>query len=1263
VHDPLIPSYLARSLASDHVVADGDIKLPFAHSEDAGIMNTDICSFTRITEMVSSQGHYGVEVITSILGKYFSAMIARIRDNGGCLMKYGGDSMFAVFPGSPFEAIPRMLHCRKQMYEAMDDLNLTFDKDYGIRISFDGAIKYGPVKLCVVGDPRFHLDYYVDGATVSELYKLGADAPDSEIVTAPEIREYENHALIPCPEIEPEYPLKGTLFFPQTVQRKMQEIGFGAELRNTAVIFVHIEATDGSPLIAEEDYQALYLRLQRIVYDLDGTINKIDYTDKGYLVLIAFGTPYHHSDDIERAFTCAYQIRAISSDRISLKIGLTYSNIYAGILGARERYEYGIIGNAVNIAARLMSRCEAGEISFSEDLLDVANSRFESVFVEETTVKGIAGALRIHKITGELPDSWSILVARYQGEIRIGAKGEAASIVKAIKDGESPYLSVVGASGTGKSLLAYHILKDLREAGYRVDIHILEEYRQNKQCDWFFDLMARKLMIFDILRDFKLLADYCTHNGIHTDLNLLRIYFQSMSDPGAELRKEEIELVYTALADVTAVLFRDSRVLFIDDFQWLDSSSRCIFTRVLPRLLSSGKAVIVCARSDQSIICPSDYEKQRIKIKLSALDPAAAQELIQATIPVISDDALAYIYATTGGNPLFIVEMTSLICANFDVASGILAESDLKRMEKEGIIPPNLENLLLGEYELLDPESKSMLKTASIIGKAFDADELSAAGHSAADLSFDGIIQELGRHKIIGQKAFNPGVEYVFNNHLMRDAIYRSILLGEKRDLHRRIAELYEAKYAAQIHPWLELIANHYIYAGKEDKALEYALLSGEKTARLAAYSESSYYYEKALDFCHDDSLAYHIRLELVKNFINQGDGETASQRLIELESLHPALLDDDFHFQSLRTLNLKGQYHELYAYANRILPGLQDGRLKDGIRLRYMEALLALNRMDEFHAEARQINDSLQRGGDHKLHGDYLLTMAQMYMNRSEYSMAEDFYARLLTQAEKSKDQIHLRAAYSGLGVVASRTGNKDKARQYYERALEICERLGDLNGYSKIIMDLGTLLRNEGDIEAAITLYQKSLSTAESTGNLQQQSVATYDIGEAHYYLEHYDEALAMMEKSLALSQQIGDLPGESFCYDAMGDIHFRRAEYDEAEKIYRANLSLQQELGDKEGIAHSTGNLANIANTRGDFDEAEKLYLKQAALLEEVGDLDGLGRAYFNRGLLYESQGCIAQSLTLLEKALKLFEQCEAQLFIDITREKISELKNMP
>jgi hypothetical protein len=67
----------------------------------------------------------------------------------------------------------------------------------------------------VVGDPRFHLDYYMDGATVSELYKLGADAPDSEIIAAPEIQKYENHALIPCPEIEPSTPCRVRSSFPK----------------------------------------------------------------------------------------------------------------------------------------------------------------------------------------------------------------------------------------------------------------------------------------------------------------------------------------------------------------------------------------------------------------------------------------------------------------------------------------------------------------------------------------------------------------------------------------------------------------------------------------------------------------------------------------------------------------------------------------------------------------------------------------------------------------------------------------------------------------------------------------------------------------------------------------------------------------------------------------------------------------------------------------------------------------------------------------
>jgi class 3 adenylate cyclase len=57
----------------------------------------------------------------------------------------------------------------------------------------------------------------------------------------------------------------------------------------------------------------------------------------------------------ERAFVCASIIARIKLPNSIIRIGVNYSNLYAGVIGSEHRYEYGIIGNCVNIAARLMS--------------------------------------------------------------------------------------------------------------------------------------------------------------------------------------------------------------------------------------------------------------------------------------------------------------------------------------------------------------------------------------------------------------------------------------------------------------------------------------------------------------------------------------------------------------------------------------------------------------------------------------------------------------------------------------------------------------------------------------------------------------------------------------------------------------------------------------------------------------------------------------------------------------------------------------------
>jgi class 3 adenylate cyclase/tetratricopeptide (TPR) repeat protein len=1260
MREPLIPVYLSQKLATEPKELS-KLCLPCSFSERAGILNTDVCSFTSITQKLSAQGHYGVEGIITILNSYFTVMFECISSNGGSLIKYGGDAMFAVFPGQPELVVPRMLRCKSEMYRALQELNRSFLSKYGFEINFDGAIKYGEINLRVVGDPAYHVDYYIDGLAVGELFELGGEAPDGDMLIGSEMTQYLQAEYHPLQKTAVESSLEGQNFVSTAVSRKLQEKGFKAELRNSAVIFIHLSAKDGSALIRVEDYHEFYLKIQHHVYNLDGTINKIDFTDKGYLILVTFGTPYNHTDDVERAFTCAYRIRNIPSDTVSVKLGVTYSNIFAGILGAAQRHEYGIIGNAVNIAARLMANSQPGEISFSEEILPNVSSRFESEYVEETMVKGISSPLRIYKILSELPDSWFAMHSKYKDKELVSYQKELQEIREHLVAGQSCYIELVGEAGCGKTFLAYKILKSIKEQ-QPISVFVMEEFNSRNQCVWLLRVFAQKLMIFDLQQDFGLLEDFCAKAKISIEPDLLQRYFQSIGNTRVDLSKEEVDLACAKLAEIFAALFVDCRMIYIDDVQWMDDSSHQVFELMLPRLLESGSSVMLSRRGQpeqQELSLPADYSHL---LELKNLEPEAANELIQREIPIIAADAVNSIYLLTKGNPLFMVEMAKVIRDNVDVQSAVLANADLKRLEKEGIISDTIENLLLHEYENLEPESQRTLKIASIIGKAFALEDLSLVTDADLRAEVELIIKGLSETKIIGKKSFDPGIEYIFNNQLMRDAIYRTILLGEKCRLHEKIGNFYETKYAEDVSRHLELIANHYIYAKNPAKALQYCMAAGEKTARLAAYPVSNYYYEKALSFCNDPATCYQIRLAMIKNCVSQGDASRGFDLLEEVATLHPQMLDDDYHLQKVRLFTLQGQNRKVVDYVSQIFDSIQSEFFQASIRLRYMDALQFLNRLDEFEAEAQKMQELLAQHQDLKLKGDYFTTMALMYMSRSDYPKAAQYYQQLLQHSGESKDLIHRRIALNGLGIVASRTAKKQEAREYFEQALSICEKLGDRNGYSKLITELGTLYRNEGEIDKAIQMYQISLQTARLVGNKNLEATVLYNIGEAHYYLQQDDIALEHFEQALEIYELSGDLVGRSYCYDAIGDLNFSRDNLDAAQELYEKNLVLQKELQDREGLAHTLGNLGNVAKGRGDFAKAIDYYQQQMPILTEVGDKDGLGRCYFNFAMTEKDQEHYDSAHEKLTQALALFRECQAQIFIDIAEEQLRDVEDI-
>lgn len=96
--------------------------------------------------------------------------------------------------------------------------------------------------------------------------------------------------------------------------------------------------------------------MQKATYKYEGAIRQFIMDDKGTTMIIVFGLyPFAHENDPLLAVRCAATIHHdIKHAGMSCKIGLTTGTVYAGVVGSTSRCEYAVIGDTVNLAARLM---------------------------------------------------------------------------------------------------------------------------------------------------------------------------------------------------------------------------------------------------------------------------------------------------------------------------------------------------------------------------------------------------------------------------------------------------------------------------------------------------------------------------------------------------------------------------------------------------------------------------------------------------------------------------------------------------------------------------------------------------------------------------------------------------------------------------------------------------------------------------------------------------------------------------------------------
>ena len=294
---------------------------------------------------------------------------------------------------------------------------------------------------------------------------------------------------------------------------------------------------------------------------------------------------------------------------------------------------------------------------------------------------------------------------------------------------------------------------------------------------------------------------------------------QSWRQMPAELEPRERNELYEA---VMAVLARSAAsaplMIFFEDAHWMDAQSLDLLNYAAQRIRNTPLVLLLAQREAEH---PPD--KTATLIELQPLKPQDTTALVAA---LLVSDLAQVIHEQSGGNPLFVDEITRWFKRTRN-----LSAAELKGvLQSSGI----LQKLVLSSIENLPETQREIIQAASVIGNEFRTGEVRALLSDEMDnVTLSNHLRGLARERLIELTEAGADARYAFQQSLVRDILYGSLPFEKRRELHARlanylsmplsqrrkvhalIAAALDASATIDTSQGTELIAQHYEQAGR----------------------------------------------------------------------------------------------------------------------------------------------------------------------------------------------------------------------------------------------------------------------------------------------------------------------------------------------------------------------------------------------------------------------------------------------------------------
>jgi hypothetical protein len=294
-------------------------------------------------------------------------------------------------------------------------------------------------------------------------------------------------------------------------------------------------------------------------------------------------------------------------------------------------------------------------------------------------------------------------------------------------------------------------------------------------------------------------------------------------------------------------------VIMLEDAHWADLSSisfmeslfklakihRLLFINVFrPNYKETGERLKSFLKEN----LPEHYREITVQPLIEAESVKLIGNLLNRTN--LPDDIRQLIVMRSEGNPFFIEE----VLRSF-IDEGLIEIKDKTFIVTDRIqyanIPETIDKVILSRINRLDEKTKGLLRTASVIGRNFYYKVLEEAAQTIEEL--DTRLQYLKETQLLNEQRHKEEVEFLFKHALAQQAIYDSILLKTKKELHLKIAKSIEKVFADKLPEFYGVLAMHYGKAEVMEKMEEYLCKAGKKSLDSGASSEAINYFKQAL--------------------------------------------------------------------------------------------------------------------------------------------------------------------------------------------------------------------------------------------------------------------------------------------------------------------------------------------------------------------------------------------------------------------------------